>query len=74
LFVSDLHLTNFRGYRQVGLGAATGNLLFLGDNAQGKSNLLEAVYLLATGRSVRAGSDSEMIGWGGESNEGSSNN
>jgi len=69
LFVSDLHLINFRGYRQVELRAAPGNLLFLGDNAQGKSNLLEAVYLLATGRSVRAGSDAEMIGWGGESNE-----
>jgi DNA replication and repair protein RecF len=69
LFVSDLQLINFRGYRQVGLRAGTGNLLFLGDNAQGKSNLLEAVYLLATGRSIRAGSDAEMIGWGGESTE-----
>jgi DNA replication and repair protein RecF len=67
LFVSDLHLTNFRAYRQVDLKPPTGNLLFLGDNAQGKSNLLEAVYLLAAGRSTRAGSDSEVIGWGGES-------
>jgi len=41
-------------------------LLFLGDNAQGKSNLLEAVYLLASGRSPRAGTDAEMIGWQAE--------
>jgi DNA replication and repair protein RecF len=67
LFVSRLELTNFRNYREVVLNLRPGNLVFVGDNAQGKSNLLEAVYFLATARSVRASSDSEMIGWAGES-------
>jgi DNA replication and repair protein RecF len=38
-------------------------VLLLGDNAQGKSNLLEAVFLLATARSERAAGDGELIDW-----------
>jgi DNA replication and repair protein RecF len=67
LHVRRLQLTGFRNYRDLDIDLAPGRLLFTGDNAQGKSNLLEAVHLLATGRSVRATSDAEMIGWGAES-------
>ena len=56
-----LQIASFRSYRQLDLDLTPGSLLFLGDNAQGKSNLLEAVYLLASGRSRRAGNDSELI-------------
>jgi DNA replication and repair protein RecF len=66
LHVRRFQLANFRNYRQLDLQLSEGGLLFLGDNAQGKSNLLEALYLLASGRSQRAASDGEMIGWGGE--------
>jgi DNA replication and repair protein RecF len=66
LLVRQLKLTNFRNYQQIDLDLRPGRLLFLGDNAQGKSNLLEAVYLLASGRSVRASNDGEMLGWAGE--------
>jgi DNA replication and repair protein RecF len=66
LLVRHLQLTNFRNYPSINLDLPPGRLLFLGDNAQGKSNLLEAVYLLASGRSVRAATDAEMIGWAGE--------
>ena len=38
--------------------------IFSGANAQGKSNLLEALYLLSTGRSSRAGLEREMVHWG----------
>ncbi len=58
-----LQFTTFRNYRNLSLDLPNGRLLFIGDNAQGKSNLLEAVHLLASGRSSRAGSDAEMIGW-----------
>jgi DNA replication and repair protein RecF len=58
-----LQFTTFRNYQNLNLELPPGRLLFLGDNAQGKSNLLEAVHLLASGRSSRAGSDIEMIGW-----------
>jgi DNA replication and repair protein RecF len=67
LLVRLLKLTNFRNYQQISLDLPAGRLLFLGDNAQGKSNLLEAVYLLASGRSIRAGNDIEMLGWAAES-------
>jgi DNA replication and repair protein RecF len=67
LLLRHLQLTNFRNYASTRLDLPPGSLLFLGDNAQGKSNLLEAVYLLASGRSVRAGNDAEMIGWGAAS-------
>jgi DNA replication and repair protein RecF len=63
MHVRRLQLTGFRNYRSLDLQPPPGPLLFLGDNAQGKSNLLEAVGLLATGKSVRAGQDGEMIGW-----------
>jgi DNA replication and repair protein RecF len=66
LLVRHLQLTNFRNYQNTSLDLPPGRLLFLGDNAQGKSNLLEAVYLLASGRSVRAGNDAEMLGWEGK--------
>jgi DNA replication and repair protein RecF len=66
VYLRRLLLWNFRNYAELDLALTSGRLLFLGDNAQGKSNLLEAVYLLAAGRSVRATADSEMIGWGGE--------
>ncbi len=59
--VRSLSLTNFRNYRHLELSLPGGALLFVGENAQGKSNLLEALYLLATTRSVRATSDGELI-------------
>ena len=38
-------------------------VLIQGDNAQGKSNLLEAIYLLAIAKSPRASADRELIRW-----------
>ena len=61
--VRRLQLTNFRNYREVDLPLEAGRLLFAGDNAQGKSNLLEAVQMLSSSKSVRASTDVEMIGW-----------
>ena len=63
LHVRRFQLSGFRNYRSLDLELPAGPLLFLGDNAQGKSNLLEAVALLSTAKSVRAGQDAEMIGW-----------
>ena len=58
-----LSLTNFRNYARAELDLAPGVVLFLGENAQGKTNLLEAVALLATGRSERAEADANYIAW-----------
>ncbi|MXY88233.1 MAG: DNA replication/repair protein RecF [Dehalococcoidia bacterium] len=61
LYITNLHLTNFRNYAEVDLPLERGLNLFVGENAQGKSNLLEAIYLLSTLRSSRASSDSDLV-------------
>ncbi|MGE5617784.1 MAG: DNA replication/repair protein RecF [Sphingomonadaceae bacterium] len=63
MFLHHLSLTNFRNYPQLELDLPAPVVLFQGDNGQGKSNLLEAVYFLATTRPLRAGSDRELINW-----------
>ena len=63
MYVRHLSLADFRNYRDLELALPAGPLLFIGENAQGKTNLLEAVYLLSTIRSLRAGSDAELIRW-----------
>jgi DNA replication and repair protein RecF len=63
MYLSHLSLTNFRNYARLELELPPQAIIVAGDNAQGKSNLLEAIYLLATTRSFRAGSDRELINW-----------
>src|SRR3990172_11938376 len=63
MWIRHLSLTNFRNYRRQDLDLPRGPVLLLGDNAQGKSNLLEAAFLLATTRSERATTDADLIGW-----------
>lgn len=59
--LSHLSLANFRNYARLELELPSGAVLFVGENAQGKTNLLEAVSLLSTTRSLRAGTDLELI-------------
>ena len=63
MHLRHLSLTNFRNYARAEIDLAPGPVLFLGENAQGKTNLLEAVALLATGRSERAETDADYIAW-----------
>jgi DNA replication and repair protein RecF len=63
MHLRHLALTNFRNYTKQELDLAAGPVLLLGPNAQGKTNLLEAVFLLATGRSERADADADYIAW-----------
>jgi DNA replication and repair protein RecF len=63
LIVTHLSLTNFRNYASLEFDLPPRMTVLQGDNAQGKSNLLEAVYILATSRSPRTVSDRELINW-----------
>jgi DNA replication and repair protein RecF len=63
MWIRRLTLSHFRNYRKQQLDLRKGITLLLGDNAQGKSNLLEAVFFLATTRSERAATDAELICW-----------
>ena len=68
--LTRLTLTNFRNYRHLDLPLEPGPTLFYGGNAQGKSNLLEAIYLLAVARSHRATADRELVHWQAAQEEG----
>jgi DNA replication and repair protein RecF len=59
-----LDLTDFRNYGDLRLELGPGRFVLAGDNAQGKSNLCEAIRLLATTKSFRAASDRELVRWG----------
>ncbi|MDP9104786.1 MAG: AAA family ATPase, partial [Candidatus Eremiobacteraeota bacterium] len=56
-----MRLANFRNYERLDYSPAPGLNVFVGPNAQGKSNLLEALAMLATGKSFRAHRESELI-------------
>ncbi|MBX5491880.1 MAG: DNA replication/repair protein RecF [Chloroflexi bacterium] len=63
MWLNRFALTNFRTYVRLGLELPQGLVVFHGANGQGKTNLLEAVYMLATTKSPRASSDRELINW-----------
>jgi DNA replication and repair protein RecF len=63
MHLSRLSLYNFRNYKQLELALQPGLFVFYGDNAQGKTNLLEAVAILAMGTSFHASSDREVVYW-----------
>ncbi|MFQ5872366.1 MAG: AAA family ATPase, partial [Dehalococcoidia bacterium] len=63
MYLEHLSLTNFRNFSSLDLGLSPGPVVLCGANAQGKTNLLEAVYLLATTKSLRANSDRELVRW-----------
>ena len=61
MHLSHLRLRDFRNYARLDADFAPGFHLLLGDNAQGKTNILEAIYLLATLRSFRGVGGSQMV-------------
>ena len=63
MHISHLSLTNFRNYARLEMPFPTGPIILHGDNAQGKTSLLEAVYYLATSSSPYATSDRQLINW-----------
>ena len=69
IYVSRLKLVNFRNYERLDLELEPGMILVHGGNGQGKSNLLEALYLLAIAKSPRAGADRELVRWGTDSED-----
>lgn len=66
MFIESIDLHNFRNYEDLHLEAGEGTHIFYGENAQGKTNLLEAIYLAAANKSHRGAKDREMIRFGEE--------
>jgi DNA replication and repair protein RecF len=69
VYLEHLSLANFRNYVRLELDLSPGTIVVQGDNAQGKTNLLEAIYYLATAGSPYARADRELINWLAEEEE-----
>ncbi|MBQ8094699.1 MAG: DNA replication/repair protein RecF [Clostridia bacterium] len=61
--VNTLILKDFRNYEGVEIQPGSGMNVFIGSNAQGKTNIIEALHLCGVGRSHRTSKDEEMIRW-----------
>lgn len=64
--LTNLQLQNFRNYESVQLEFTDGVHVFIGENAQGKTNLMESIYALAMTKSHRTTNDKELIRWNKE--------
>ena len=63
MYLSHLSVTHFRNHRHLELDFSGALTLVQGPNAQGKTNLLEAIYYLATSKPVHAQHEREVVGW-----------
>src|SRR5438045_2544705 len=63
MHVRELRVRKFRNIAELQVQFAPGLNLIFGPNAQGKTNLLETIYMLASGRSFRTRTEREMIPW-----------
>ncbi|EFM10965.1 DNA replication and repair protein RecF [Paenibacillus curdlanolyticus YK9] len=65
MFLKRIALRNYRNYAELELDTNSKVNLFIGPNAQGKTNLLESIFALALTKSHRTAKDKELIGWNG---------
>lgn len=66
MYIESIQLKNFRNYENLELELDQGTNIFFGDNAQGKTNILEAAYLCGTTKSHKGSKDRETIRFGQE--------
>lgn len=63
MHIKSLELKNFRNYEKLNIEMNKGVNIFTGDNAQGKTNILESIYYCSIGKSHRTNRDKELILW-----------
>ncbi len=63
MHLETIHLKNFRNYQEADISFSSGTNLILGNNGVGKTNLLEAIYMLSTSKSFRNVSDKRIKKW-----------
>ncbi len=64
MYLKSLELKNYRNYDHIDLEFDKNSILLVGNNGNGKTNLLEAIYYLSTGRSHRTHIQDELVKWG----------
>jgi DNA replication and repair protein RecF len=63
MYVKYLKLKNYRNYDELYIELNSKVNVFIGDNAQGKTNILESIYFCSVGKSHRTSKDKELISW-----------
>ncbi|TAH64151.1 MAG: DNA replication/repair protein RecF [Gottschalkiaceae bacterium] len=66
LYIQRVILKNYRNYRDLNIQLNKGINIFYGQNAQGKTNIIESICLASTGKSHRTQKDAELINWNSE--------
>ena len=61
MIIKSLELADFRNYRELNISFDEGTNILYGNNAQGKTNILEAIYLSATTKSHKGSKDKEVL-------------
>ena len=61
MYIKKINLKNFRNYEEAEITLDKGINIFYGDNAQGKTNIIESVFLCSMGKSFRSKKDKELI-------------
>ncbi|MDS0527938.1 DNA replication/repair protein RecF [Clostridium sp. SHJSY1] len=63
MFIKKLMLMNYRNYKELNIEFGSNVNVFIGDNAQGKTNILESIYYCGFAKSHRTSRDKELINW-----------
>ena len=66
MIIKSLELDQFRNYHSLSMTFDSGTNILYGDNAQGKTNILEAIYLSATTKSHKGSKDRDIVHFGAE--------
>jgi DNA replication and repair protein RecF len=66
MYIQSLELRDFRNYEELKIAFSKGTNILFGDNAQGKTNILEALYMIAVTKSHRGTKDRDLIRFGQE--------
>lgn len=61
MYIEEINLKNFRNYEEQKIKLNSHINIIYGDNAQGKTNILESIFLCAFGKSFRTNKEKEMI-------------
>ena len=63
MHIESLELTNYRNYESLTLNFSQTINVLIGENAQGKTNIMESIYVLSMAKSHRTSNDKELIRW-----------
>ena len=61
MYIKDISVKNFRNYEEEKIELSNGINVFFGDNAQGKTNIIESIFICSMGKSFRTNKDKELI-------------